>query len=115
MKNIISIFLLFAFIYGREYFVSHHGNNMHPGTIELPLLTIQAASDSMAAGDICFIRQGIYHETVIMDDHDGMEGLPIVFASYENERVAMDGTVSIDSIWQAHSGNIWKTKFNIII
>ncbi len=115
MKNIISIFLLIAFIHGREYFVSHHGNNMNPGTIELPLLTIQAASDSMEAGDICFIRQGIYHETVIMDDHDGMEGLPIVFSSYENERVAMDGTVSIDSIWQAHSGNIWKTKLDFEI
>ena len=115
MKNIISIFLLFAFIYGREYFVSHHGNNMNPGTIDLPLLTIQAASDSMAAGDICFIRQGIYHETVIMDDHDGMEDFPIVFASYENERVSMDGTVSIDSIWQAHSGNIWKTKLDFEI
>ena len=115
MKNIISIFLLFTFIDGREFFVSHHGNNMNPGTIDLPLLTIQAASDSMAAGDICFIRQGIYHETVIMDDHDGMEGLPIVFSSYENERVAMDGTVSIDSIWQAHSGNIWKTKLDFEI
>ena len=115
MKNIISIFLLVAYIYGREYYVSHYGNNMNPGTIELPLLTIQAASDSMEAGDICFIRQGIYHETVIMDDHDGMDGLPIVFSSYENERVAMDGTVSIDSIWQVHSGNIWKTKLDFEI
>jgi len=115
MKNIISIFLLVAYIYGREYYVSRYGNNMNPGTIELPLLTIQAASDSMEAGDICFIRQGIYHETVIMDDHDGMDGLPIVFSSYENERVAMDGTVSIDSIWQVHSGNIWKTKLDFEI
>jgi len=115
MKNIISIFLLVAYISGREYYVSHYGNNMNPGTIELPLLTIQAASDSMEAGDICFIRQGIYHETVIMDDHDGMDGLPIVFSSYENERVAMDGTVSIDSIWQVHSGNIWKTKLDFEI
>ena len=115
MKNIISIFLLVAYISGREYYVSHYGNNMNPGTIELPLLTIQAASDSMEAGDICIIRQGIYHETVIMDDHDGMDGLPIVFSSYENERVAMDGTVSIDSIWQVHSGNIWKTKLDFEI
>ena len=115
MKNIISIFLLVAYISGREYYVSHYGNNMNPGTIELPLLTIQAASDSMEAGDICFIRQGIYHETVIMDDHDGMDGVPIVFSNYENERGAMDGTVSIDSIWQVHSGNIWKTKLDFEI
>jgi len=99
-------------LYSAEYYVAQYGDDNNPGTFDSPFLTIQQAADTMSAGDICYIRQGLYHETVTMDDHDGADGYPIVFTNYNNERVAMDGTVLIDSMWEVHSGNIWKTTLD---
>jgi len=95
--------------------VAGYGDDNNPGTLENPFLTIQQAADTMVSGDICYIRQGLYHEAVSINNQDGMEGSPIVFTNYSNERVAFDGSVSIDSIWQLHSGNIWKTTLDFDI
>ena len=112
MKKLLFPLIAAGALYSAEYYVAQYGEDYNPGTFDSPFLTIQQAAETMSAGDICYIRQGLYHETVTMDDHDGAEGSPIVFTNYNNERVAMDGTVLIDSIWEVHSGNIWKTALD---
>ena len=108
-------FLLIGVLYSSEYYVGTFGSDSHPGTLEQPFRTIQQAASNMVSGDICYIRQGTYHESVNIENQDGSDGAPITFTNYNNERVALDGTVKIDSIWGIHSGNIWKTTLNFDI
>jgi len=112
MKYFILIATLSGFCIGSTYFVSSNGNDSNPGTVTNPFLTIQKAADTMIAGDICYIRQGSYHETIIMDDNDGSDGSPIIFSVYDGERVVLDGTMLLDVVWEVYSGSIWKTTLD---
>ena len=98
-----------------DYYVATYGSDENPGTFAHPFRNIQRASEIMTSGDICYIRQGVYHEVVTLNDQDGANGSEIVFTNFNDERVAMDGTVSIDSVWQVYSGNIWKTTLDFDI
>ena len=116
MKNFILIILSsISFLSAVEYYVSTTGDSLGLGTFNNPFLKVQQAADIMQAGDICYIRQGVYHENVVLDNQDGTAGSPIVFTSYEDERVVFDGTVSIDSSWTPYSNNIWSTYIDFDI
>ena len=109
------LYLLIIFISSisaTDYYVSNNGNDNNAGTVDNPFLTIQKAADVMSAGDICYIRQGNYHEVVSMNNNDGSESAPLIFSAYENERVLLDGTVLLESSWEVYSGNIWKTTLD---
>ena len=80
MKKIL-LFLIISFIYSAEYYVSTTGDLLNIGTFDSPFLHVQQAADIMQAGDICYIRQGVYHEQVLMDNRDGTLDNPIVFTS----------------------------------
>ena len=109
MKAIISLVFI-SCIYSAEYYVSHTGDSLNSGTFSSPFLKVQQAADIMQAGDICYIRQGVYHENIIMDNHDGSEGNPIVFTAYNDERVVFDGTILINTVWTPYLGDIWQTN-----
>ncbi|MAQ43249.1 MAG: hypothetical protein CMG25_02015 [Candidatus Marinimicrobia bacterium] len=85
---------------------------MNPGTFNSPFLYVQQAVDIMEAGDICYIRQGVYSENIIIDNKDGTVGVPIIFTSYNDERVVFDGTTSINTEWIPYSNNIWMTELD---
>tara|TARA_Y100001970_G_scaffold290273_1_gene423340 strand:- start:35608 stop:37662 length:2055 start_codon:yes stop_codon:yes gene_type:complete len=106
MRKIL-LYVLISFIYPIDYYVSTIGDSLNQGTFDSPFLYIQQAVNVMEAGDICYIRQGVYHENIILDNKDGTLANPIIFTSYNNERVVMDGTVSIDSVWEPYTDNIW--------
>ena len=88
------------------YYVSPNGDDLDEGSINSPLKTIQKAADIMVAGDVCYIRAGIYRETV-KPKNSGAPGSPITFLPYNNENVTITGTDRI-SAWQVHEGNIYK-------
>ena len=112
-KNSLYLLIIFiSSISATDYYVSNDGNDNNSGTIDNPFLTIQKAADTMSAGDICYIRQGNYHEVVSMNNNDGSESTPLIFSAYENERVLLDGTVLLESSWELYSGNIWKTTLD---
>ena len=114
--SIISI-LIFCIniLFSSEYYVATFGSDNNPGSFISPFRTIQQAADIMVAGDICYIRQGTYHETVTVNDKDGIDGYPIIFSNYNNEKVLLDGTVPIETIWETHSNGIWKTTLDFDI
>ena len=58
------------------------------------------------AGDTCFIRQGHYAETVLIDGKTGTSLKPVVIKSYENEQVVLDGSMKIGSEWIKHEGGL---------
>ena len=75
------VILFISLCYSTEYYVSSTGHIENTGSYSSPFLNIQQAADIMQAGDICYIRQGVYHEQVLMDNRDGTLDNPIVFTS----------------------------------
>ena len=106
---IINFILLPTFLQAKDYYVSPKGNDTNDGSFLRPFLTIQKAASIMFAGDICYIRGGIYHETVSLKN-SGKKGLPIQFKCYKDEVVIMDGTKTIKSNWELYKNGIYKTR-----
>ena len=113
-KILLATPFLVSVIFGEDYFVSKsYGNNNNDGkSISSPFKTIAKAASVMSAGDVCYIREGTYHETITMNGKSGSEGSPIVFTRYKNERVVLDGTQPVDTSWTVHSGSIYKIKLS---
>ena len=94
---IISVSLLSA----TEYYVSPNGSDENSGTIGAPFQTIQHAADLMQSGDNCYLRAGIYHEEIQINNLNGNSSDPITFTNYQDEPVILDGTIPITSYWNA--------------
>ena len=113
----IIIFILTAnsFIGAANYYVAvSYGDDTNDGlSLNTPFKTIGKAASIMSSGDICYIKQGRYHETISIDNLDGTSNTPVIFTNYNNERVIIDGTVPITSTWtQIGSSNLWRTKLS---
>jgi len=89
--NIIFIIITKSFISGTNYYVAvSYGNDTNNGlNIGAPFKTIGKAASVMSSGDICYIRQGRYHEAISIDNLDGTSSSPIIFTNYDNERVVI--------------------------
>lgn len=113
MKKILLIVFSFSIILSacaQNYFVSTTGSDENRGTFQKPFKTIQYASKFLKAGDTCFIREGVYLENVVVNKLTGKEAKNIVFTAYNIEEVSLTGAVPIESKWEIHKGNIYKTK-----
>lgn len=93
---------------GAVYFVSPSGSDSNPGTLFKPFRTIQKAASIMRPGDICYVRAGIYRETV-RPASSGEPGRPITFAAYRNEAVVITGADPIQG-WQPYKGAIYSAQ-----
>ena len=87
------------------YFVSPEGNDSNPGRkIEEPLRTISAAATKMEPGDTCFIRGGIYRETI------EIKGRDLTFKNYKNEKVTVSG-LDVVKNWVPFDGQTYSAYF----
>ncbi len=68
----------------REYYVSPNGNDQNPGTIDRPWQTITRANQELQPGDVAYLRQGRYQQT-ICPVNNGSPTAAITFSGYENE------------------------------
>ena len=72
MKTLIFFIILIikSFIFATNYFVAvSNGNDNNNGlSINAPFKTIGKAASVMSSGDICYIRQGRYHEIITIDN-----------------------------------------------
>ena len=112
-KSFIFVLVFKSFNYATDYFVAvSYGNDTNNGlSVNSAFKTIGKAASVMSSGDICYIRQGRYHELISIDNLDGASSSPVVFTNYNNERVVIDGTIPITSLWtQIGSSNLWRTK-----
>ncbi len=115
LSYLIIFFIFIHFNYATNYFVAvSYGDDTNNGlSANAPFKTIGKAASLMSSGDICYIRQGRYHETISIDNLDGTSSAPVIFTNYNNERVVIDGTIPITSTWtQVGSSNLWKTKID---
>lgn len=94
---------------GRTYCVAVSGDDANDGIMERPFGTIQHAADIMEPGDICFVREGVYKETVRLT-RSGAAERPIRFVACPGEIVTLSGTESVTGSWAVHDGSILKTQ-----
>ncbi len=86
-----------------DVYVATTGNNNNSGTIDAPYRTITYAVGKMSAGDVCYIRGGIYREKVTLTKND------LTLSAYGDEFVAIYGTKTL-SDWEQYEGEIYRTK-----
>jgi len=94
---------------GRDYFVAPDGKDATSGDKAAPFRTIGAAAKAMKPGDTCFVRGGVYRETVAVT-RSGAKGKPIRFEAFPGEIVTLSGTQRLIGAWTKHKGSIYKTK-----
>lgn len=72
-------------------YVSVNGNDINDGSFSKPWRTIQKAADSVQPGDVVRIMAGTYKENVVLKTSGTVDAF-IIFESYENDEVVIDGT-----------------------
>lgn len=80
-----------ALVKNQSYYVSPSGDDANDGTFEFPWKTFKQAANNLVAGDILFIRGGLYQERLVVDHSSGTATNPIIITSFENEEVIIDG------------------------
>jgi len=68
------------------YYVSPNGNDLNPGTLEQPWATWQRGFNSAAAGNIIYIRGGVYNGKVVVNSNSGTYENPLKIYAYNNEK-----------------------------
>ena len=75
------------------YYVAPNGNDSNLGTITSPWLTLNKAWTIVSAGDIIYMRGGIYHpgnSTTTLSGKSGTAGNLITISAYQNEKPIID-------------------------
>ncbi len=112
-KKIISWVLVFCVLGAfaqSDYYVSGGGNDLNTGSASSPFKTISKALNSIGtSGGNCFIMEGTYHESVIIDGKNN-----ITIQPYNNDVVILDGTIEISTTWtqSPENNSIYETTLN---
>jgi len=96
---------------GATYFVATNGSDSNDGTsLAAPFGTIRKAAERMVAGDRCYIRDGVYRET-LKPMASGTREAPIVFEPYQAEAVTISGADRLEG-WIRNSGKIYRAPMS---
>ena len=108
MIRIVLVLCVFISFIGNAhtYYVSKTGKNTNPGTKIAPFETIQFAVNKLNAGDICYIRNGIYREHIRFKN-SGKQNKPIILRNFPGEKVTITPTFKRHN-WSKHTKNIYR-------
>jgi len=101
-------FLISLNIYSQNsfYVSSKQGNDTSgDGSLSNPYKTLTKAVSVISGGDIIYLREGVYHESVSISNINGTSNNKTTITNYQNELVIIDGTVWIDGTWQDDNEN----------
>lgn len=116
MRNLIILLLLFYVqtSVATDYYVDGNTDHSGDGSKNSPFKTIQEAADIMKPGDVCFIKEGIYSETIV-PANSGTKSTPIVFRPLsKNDKVIITGLDEVPStLWEKDSKNLFKAKIEM--
>jgi hypothetical protein len=104
---VLALVLLAAPLLAAEVFVAPTGDDANPGTLGKPFRTIGKAAATLQPDDTCWLRGGVYRETV-RPANSGVEGKPVRFAAYKGEAVTVSGADVLTGAWTRHQGDIFK-------
>ena len=103
----------------REYEVATNGDDSHPGTVGLPLRTIQHAADLAMPGDVILVHQGIYRERVNPPRGGLSDDQRITYQAAAGEKVEIKGSEIVTNwaevqpgVWRATLPNTFFAGFN---
>ncbi|MEO0734863.1 MAG: DUF1565 domain-containing protein, partial [Bacteroidota bacterium] len=88
-----------------DYYVAKTGDDNNPGTEEAPFLTIGKAASVLVAGDVCYVRAGVYRE-MLQTANAGTANAPIIFRAYDGEAVTISATEVITD-WREDGDGRW--------
>lgn len=90
-------------------YVSPDGDdNSNAGTYSSPFKTASYALTQLS-GDTLYLLEGVYHENIQIDNWNGSDDKNKVITAYPGHQVIFDGTMPIETEWEVHNGNIYKT------
>ena len=100
-STFLSFFLGILFSYSQTtYYVSKSGNDSNNGTsLNTSFLTIGKAISVISAGDKIYIRHGVYHEDLTLNNLDATSSNKTLISNYNEEKVIIDGTIPISNTW----------------
>lgn len=81
-----------------SYYVAPNGDDSNPGTEAQPFRTINRGTDVLNPGDALYVRDGIYHEQVVIS-RSGTASDPITVSAYPGESPVIDGQNNIPGDW----------------
>ncbi|MEM9847641.1 MAG: right-handed parallel beta-helix repeat-containing protein [Bacteroidota bacterium] len=117
-KRLINILLYSSFLLlpsmllaQNAYYVAKDGSDTNSGSESQPFLSIGKAAELMQAGDICYIKAGIYRETLRPARH-GTATAPITFTNYQEDEVLISATEVLTD-WTTHSGKIYRASVDM--
>jgi len=106
----VASMLLFGNGYSKDYYVTKAGNDDNEGTVDAPFLTIAKAASLAMAGDMVYIGEGTYEET-IKPANSGTEASPITFQAIEGEKVIISAMQAISG-WTSDGGQRYKAQLD---
>ena len=101
LLSLVLLFSVFSVFAQSSYYVSKGGSDLNIGSESSPFKTLSKALSSFdASGGNCFIMEGTYHESIIIDGKNN-----ITIQPYNSDIVILDGTVEISTSWNQSSGS----------
>jgi len=105
---VIFIALFFSFTcLSKEYHVAKAGNDENNGTLQSPMLTIQAASNIAQPGDVIIVHEGVYRERISPPRGGTSDDKRIIYQAAEGQNVEIKGSEIING-WEKFEGTVWK-------
>ncbi len=93
---------------GNHIHVAKSGNDNNVGSIQSPLLTIQAAAERATPGDTVLVHEGIYRERVSPVRGGTGPDRRIVYEAAQGETVVISGGEVIEN-WERIGGSVYKS------
>ncbi|TLX74364.1 T9SS type A sorting domain-containing protein [Labilibacter sediminis] len=104
----LCLFFVCLQLRSQELYVSPTGDDNNPGTISLPVKTLEKALEKVSAG-VIYLLEGSYHESFELSNKKAQSENPIVIMAYPGDKVIFVGTQEVESSWQLDEGSIYKT------
>ena len=104
---------------GADYYVSPEGSDEWTGQLpepdsagdDGPFRTLSRAVRACGPADTCYIRDGVYHET-LRPTRSGEPGEPITFTNYQDEAPVISGADAVTG-WQEVDQKIWAASMDL--
>jgi hypothetical protein len=82
-----------------SYYVSPSGNDSKAGTLSAPLATITNAYSKAHAGDVIYLRGGVYRQQVTLTGVSGASSNPVTLSAYGQEVPIISGLDVLKLTW----------------
>ena len=92
-----------------DHVVSPQGADTNPGTREQPFATLRHAAAVLGPGDTCYLREGIYRET-LRPERSGAPDAEITFAAFPGEE-AVISAADVPADWQDDGDGTWSAPW----